>query len=328
MKSDIHLTAENFDPIAPDMATVNALIHQEITSPIALIQTIAQHLIKSGGKRLRPRLVLLSAHALGKIESNEAHELAVILEFIHSATLLHDDVIDHSTQRRGKATANAIWDNTAAVLVGDFLYSRAFQILARRSNIPVMKVLANATNRLSEAEVLQLSFTHHPDMSEQQYFNVIDGKTAQLYAAAAQVGAILATDNNEKQLALRQFGWHLGMAFQIIDDLLDYSAKQNTLGKNLGDDLAEGKTTLPLIYALKNANVAQQKTIRDAIIHSDTSQFSEIVVILEETRALELSTAAAHQFAQKARLDLAIVANSPYKTALLELTCFVLEREY
>lgn len=317
-----------FDSIAPDMAAVNRLIIQEIASPIPLIQEIAQHLIESGGKRLRPMVVLLSARALDCNELTEAHELAVILEFIHSATLLHDDVIDHSTQRRGQATANAIWDNTAAVLVGDFLYSRAFQILARRSNIPVMKVLADATNRLSEAEVLQLSFTNNPDITEQNYFDVIDGKTAQLYAAAAQVGAMVATDDAEKQMALRNFGWHLGMAFQIIDDVLDYSAKADKLGKNLGDDLAEGKTTLPLIYALKNANSAQQKMIRDAIIHSDKSRFAEIIEILKETKALELSAETAYRFAQKAQADLAIIKNSPYKTALFELTQFVLAREY
>ncbi len=317
-----------FDSIAPDMAAVNSLIIQEIASPIPLIQEIAQHLIKSGGKRLRPMVVLLSARALDCNEPTEVHELAVILEFIHSATLLHDDVIDESTQRRGQATANAIWDNSAAVLVGDFLYSRAFQILARRSNIPVMKVLADATNRLSEAEVLQLSFTNNPDITEQNYFDVIDGKTAQLYAAAAQVGAMVAADDAEKQMALRNFGWHLGMAFQIIDDVLDYSAKQDKLGKNLGDDLAEGKTTLPLIYALKNANLTQQKIIRDAIINSDQSQFSEIIGILNETKALELSAQTAYRFAQKAQKDLSIIQDSPYKTALLELTGFVLNRDY
>lgn len=317
-----------FDAVAPDMAAINKLIIQEIASSVPLIQEIAQHLIKSGGKRLRPMLVALSARAVKDAESAEAHELAVILEFIHTATLLHDDVIDHSTQRRGQATANAIWDNTAAVLVGDFLYSRAFQILARRSNIPVMKVLADATNRLSEAEVLQLSFVNNPDIDEQNYFDVIDGKTAQLYAAAAQVGAIVATSDAEKQMALRNFGWHLGMAFQIIDDVLDYSAKQDKLGKNLGDDLAEGKTTLPLIYALKSANAAQQKMIRDAIIHSEKSRFAEIIGILKETNALELSAQTAFQFAQKAQADLSIIEDSPYKTALLELTQFVLAREY
>lgn len=317
-----------FDSIAPDMARVNSLIIQEIASPVPLIQTIAQYLINSGGKRLRPILVLLSTRAVGSTEPGEAQELAVVLEFIHSATLLHDDVIDHSTQRRGRQTANAIWDNTAAVLVGDFLYSRAFQILARRSNVPVMKVLANATNRLAEAEVLQLSFTNNPDISEQNYFDVIDGKTAQLYAAAAQVGAIVATSELEKQEALRNFGWHLGMAFQIIDDVLDYSAKEDKLGKNLGDDLSEGKTTLPLIYALKNASFAQQKIIRDAIINADKSQFHEIIEILNSTKALELSAQAAHRFAEKAQEDLAILTDSPYKTALLELTRFVLRREY
>lgn len=322
------LSSGIFDAIAPDLAQVNRLIIQEITSPIPLIQTIAQYLIDSGGKRLRPAVVLLSAGASGSLVSNEAQELAVVLEFIHSATLLHDDVIDHSTQRRGRQTANAIWDNTAAVLVGDFLYSRAFQILARRSNIPVMKVLADATNRLSEAEVLQLSLANNPDISEQDYFNVIDGKTAQLYAAAAQVGAIVATPRAEVQLALRNFGWHLGMAFQIIDDVLDYSAKEDKLGKNLGDDLSEGKTTLPLIYALKNASSAQQKIMREAIIHSDKSPFSEIIEILKSTKALELSAQTAHRFAKKAQMDLAILTDSPYKAGLLELTQFVLMREY
>ncbi len=322
------LAAITQDPIANDLAATDALLLSEIDSRVPLIKTIATHLIGSGGKRLRPRLVLLAARCLGYNEGTEHLELATVIEFIHSATLLHDDVIDHSTQRRGEATVNAIWDNTAAVLVGDFLYSRAFQILARRSNVPVMRVLANATNRLSEAEILQLSLTTNPDISEQDYFDVISGKTAELYAAAAEIGAIIATNDIKARENLRLFGWQLGMAFQIIDDVLDYSAKQQQLGKNLGDDLSEGKTTLPIIMALKNATPAQQVILRHAIQTADKNQLSAVLTILTETNALQNCAAIAYEFIAKANSQLNNINESPFKKALLQLTDFVLHREY
>lgn len=315
--------------IAADMAAVNQLILSEIDSRIPLVKTVALHLIESGGKRLRPTLVLLAARALGYAqEDNEPHELATIIEFIHTATLLHDDVIDHSTQRRGQDTANAIWSNTTAVLVGDFLYSRAFQILARRHNIPVMRTLADATNRLSEAEVLQLTLAGNPDIKEEQYFAVIDGKTAQLYAAAAHIGAIVATSDVDEQKNMRDFGWNLGMAFQIIDDLLDYNADATQLGKNLGDDLSEGKMTLPLITALKHANPADKSIIQDAIKNADKTQFSEVMRILKTTRAIEVSAEIAYNYAKQAQQHLKNVTPSIYTVALTQLTQFVLNRQY
>lgn len=314
--------------IQADFEAVNTLILNEIHSPIPLVKTIAQHLIQSGGKRLRPMLTLLVANALGYAKDTEHHELATIIEFIHTATLLHDDVIDASTQRRGTPTANALWNNSAAVLVGDFLYSRAFQILARRSNIPVMKVLADATNRLSEAEILQMTLAHNPDITEQDYFNVIEGKTAQLYSAATQVGALIATSDTTKQIALKEYGTYLGLAFQIIDDVLDYRADQATLGKNLGDDLAEGKMTLPLILALRNANKTQQALIREAIQQGKLDDFLPLLSILENTQACEKSWAIANDFIQKAKMNLNVLDDSPYRTALIQLSDFVVARKY
>jgi len=314
-------------PIQADFEAVNALILKEINSSVPLVRTIAKHLIQSGGKRIRPMIILLVATALDYSGDTEHHELACIIEFIHTATLLHDDVIDESKQRRGTSTANALWNNSIAVLVGDFLYSRAFQILARRSNIPIMRVLANATNRLSEAEVLQMTLAHNPDITEQNYYDVIDGKTAQLFSAAAQIGAIIATDDLEKQKALRDFGQHFGLAFQIIDDVLDYSADQNALGKNLGDDLAEGKTTLPLIMALQNGNAHQKVTIRDAIKNGSATNFNEIVTVLKQTHAFTQSWNIANDFIEKAKQNLEILENSAAKTALIQLTDFVTTRK-
>lgn len=315
-------------PIEADLAAVNALILREIESPVLLIRTIAERLIQSGGKRMRPMITLLIAQALSYSNDTEHHELACIIEFIHTATLLHDDVIDESKQRRGTPTANAVWTNSAAVLVGDFLYSRAFQILARRDNVPVMRVLANATNRLSEAEVLQMTLAHDPNITEQNYFDIIDGKTAQLFSAAAHVGALVATNDIKMQVALRDFGTHFGLAFQIIDDILDYAADQDKLGKNLGDDLAEGKTTLPLIMALKSSNEDQARIIRDAIKYGGIDNFAAIVEVLKDTKAFEKCWAIAQDFINKAKQNLAALANSEAKASLLALTDFVIQRKY
>ncbi|CAN7950639.1 unnamed protein product, partial [Ixodes hexagonus] len=225
------------------------LILSELSSRVPLVQTITHHIVQSGGKRLRPLVVLLTARACGYNKGVEHQELAAIIEFIHTATLLHDDVIDKSDLRRGEKTAHAIWGNQASVLVGDFLYSRAFQILARRSNIPVMKVLANTTNQIAEGEVWQLMNQNDPNIDETTYYEVIRRKTAQLFSAGTEIGAIIGTEEEPLRKAMTAFGLHLGLAYQIIDDLLDYSEDASELDKNVGDDLAEGKATLPLIYA-------------------------------------------------------------------------------
>lgn len=316
------------EPVKADLEAADKLIVRELLSKVTLIQTITQHIIKSGGKRLRPLLVILSARALGFSGDTEHLELATIIEFVHTATLLHDDVVDESKMRRGKETANAIWGNQASVLVGDFLYSRAFQLLTHRGNVAVMKALADTTNAIAEGEVLQLMNQGNASLSEEGYFDVIYRKTAKLFESAAEIGAIIATPDRQLQKAMADYGHHLGMAFQIIDDVLDYVADSKKTGKNIGDDLAEGKTTLPVIYALSQANNKDAELIIDAIENCRSENIHGIVAIIKKTNAIDYAMMCAKQQAEIAREALHAVANNPFKQAMLQLIDFAVEREY
>lgn len=322
-------TVENLSqPVENDFQAVDALILSELSSHIPLVQIITHHIVQSGGKRLRPLVVLLTAHACGYRKGVEHQELAAIVEFIHTATLLHDDVIDKSDLRRGEKTANAIWGNQASVLVGDFLYSRAFQILARRNNIPVMKVLVNTTNQIAEGEVWQLMNQNDPDIDETTYYEVIRRKTAQLFSAGTEIGAIIGTKEEPLRKAMAAFGLHLGLAYQIIDDLLDYSEDASELDKNVGDDLAEGKATLPLIYAKQKTKPAQAKLIRKAIRKGALDDFKTIMQIIDETKARKYTKQCAIKEAEKARTYLQVLPLSIYRDALEALTNFVIYRRY
>jgi octaprenyl-diphosphate synthase len=316
------------EPVLSDLRAVDALILAELNSPVALINEVVHHILKSGGKRMRPLVLLLCAKALGYEQDTEHQELAAVLEFMHTATLLHDDVVDESHLRRGKDTANAIWGNQSSVLVGDFLYSRAFEMLARRSNIPVMKVFAKTTNTIAEGELLQLMNRHNAEIDEATYFKVIDAKTAQLFAAASEIGALISKQPERFRHAMRQYGLHLGLAFQIIDDVLDYVADPHVLGKNLGDDLAEGKITLPLIYAAKQGNSEQRQLITKAIEAGGLDQFDGIIHAIKETAALDYCLAIARKHIDVARASLNDLPDSPYKEALDHLLEFVLQRSY
>ena len=304
-------------PVENDFQAVDALILRELSSHIPLIQIITHHIVQSGGKRLRPLVVLLTAHACGYNKGVEHQELAAIVEFIHTATLLHDDVVDKSDLRRGEKTVNAIWGDQASVLVGDFLYSRAFQILAKRSNIPVMKVLVNTTNQIAEGEVWQLMNQNNPDIDETIYYEVIRRKTAQLFSAGTEIGAIIGTKNEPLRKAMTAFGLHLGLAYQITDDLLDYS-----------DDLAEGKATLPLIYAKQKTKPAQAQLIREAIKKGSLDDLKTIIQIIDETKARKYTRQCAIKEAEKARTYLQMLPISIYKDALEALTKFVIYRRY
>ncbi len=309
-----------------DMLAVNQLISERLHSPVPLVNTIGDHIVNSGGKRIRPMLAILSARAFG-CQDDKPLELAAIIEFIHTATLLHDDVVDGSLLRRGLDTANAIWGNEASVLVGDFLYSRSFQMMVSLQNMRVMDILANTTNSISEGEVLQLMYVHDPDITEQQYFEVIQRKTGELFCAATQLGAVIAERNEAEINALADYGMHLGLAYQLIDDVLDYSADAATLGKNIGDDLAEGKTTLPLIYALKHGNTAQQTFIRQAILASSIDNLPAIQVAIQSTHALEYVRKLAEEKSAQAINSLAGLPASPYKAALISLAEFAVQRK-
>lgn len=317
------------DLVENDFNAVNNLIKKELHSDVALINEIVEHLIDSGGKRLRPLLLLLIANNLGYHNNTEHHELATIIEFIHTSTLLHDDVVDDSSRRRHQATANALWGNAASVLAGDFLYSRAFQILARRSNIPIMKLLADVMAQLSEGEVMQLVNRSNSELSEADYFEVIRRKTAQLYAAACEIGAIIAKPNDKLlQKMANAFGLHLGMAFQMTDDLLDYTADAQTTGKNLGDDLAEGKMTLPLIYALQHGNNAQQEIIRQAIAGKGRELIAEITTVIQACDGCGYTLQQAKQQIKQAQHALNAFPANPYRDALQQISDFVITRNH
>lgn len=302
-----------------DMQEVNACIAAQLKSDVALINQLGMYIVNSGGKRIRPMLTVLAAQALG-YKGDKHHTLAAIIEFIHTATLLHDDVVDESTLRRGKETANAVFGNQASVLVGDFLYTRSFQMMVTLDSMRVMNILADATNTISEGEVLQLMNCNDPDTTEQSYFDVIYGKTARLFEAATQLAAIISGANENIEKAMQLYGMHLGTAFQLIDDVMDYSSDADDMGKNVGDDLAEGKPTLPLLYAMWNGNEQQTALIKDAIENANgMDNFDAIMLALKETKAIEYVTEKAETEADKAIEALSLIQDNPFKQALIGL---------
>jgi octaprenyl-diphosphate synthase len=306
------------DPTEAALLRVDDVIRQRLSSRVALIDQIAQYIIGAGGKRIRPRLVLLFAEALG-FDGPESHELAAIVEFIHTATLLHDDVVDESELRRGRATANATFGNAASVLVGDFLYSRAFQMMVSVNRMRVLEVLADATNVIAEGEVLQLMNMHDPDLSVADYLQVIRFKTAKLFEASARLGAVLAGAERVVEEACADYGRSLGTAFQLVDDLLDYEGQSAELGKNVGDDLREGKPTLPLLLAMERGTPQERAMIRHAIEQGELHRLPEILVVVQRTGALLATRAAAQEEAERARAALAALPESRARQALLDL---------
>lgn len=313
--------------IESDMRAVDAVIRQRLHSEVVLIRQVSEYIINSGGKRLRPALVLLSAGAFG-YHGTHHHELAAVVEFIHTATLLHDDVVDESSLRRGKATANAMFGNAASVLVGDFLYSRAFQMMVGVNSLRVMEVLADATNTIAEGEVLQLLNCHDPDIDEGRYLQVIHYKTAKLFEAASRLGAILGNTSRHDEDALAEYGMRLGTAFQLIDDVLDYSGDHQDTGKNVGDDLAEGKPTLPLIYAIKNGNAEQAGIVRHAIEQGGLDELGPVLQAIRDTGALEYTRAQAQREALAACSAISHLPDSKFKDSLLQLADFAVVRNH
>jgi octaprenyl-diphosphate synthase len=313
---------------AADMTAVNQQIFSQLSSDVALINQLGIYIVNSGGKRLRPLLAVLAARALD-YQGEQHISVAAIVEFIHTSTLLHDDVVDESTMRRGKETANALFGNQASVLVGDCLYSRSFQMMVSLNSMRVMQVLADATNIIAEGEVLQLMNVNDPDTTEQSYMQVIYCKTAKLFEAATQLAAVISNQPAVIEKAMQAYGMHLGTAFQLIDDVLDDQADAAELGKNIGDDLAEGKPTLPLLHALKLGNERQQELIREAITEGNGMQhFTEIMAALEQTGAFDYTRNKAEQEAKAAQLALQPLPDSPYKQALLALADIAVSRSH
>jgi octaprenyl-diphosphate synthase len=308
-----------------DMAAVDRLISASLESDVALVSQVSHYIVASGGKRLRPLIVLLAARAFG-YEGEQHVRAAAIIEFIHTATLLHDDVVDSSSRRRGKDSANTVFGNQASVLVGDFLYSRAFQMMVDIGRMRVMQILADATNTIAAGEVLQLMNVHDPDTTEDSYRQVIYRKTARLFEAGAQIAAVLAERSGEDEAAMIEYGRNLGMAFQLVDDALDFDASPDELGKNLGDDLAEGKATLPLIYAMQHGQAAEREVIRNAILEGGLDDLERIQAIIESTRALQYTAARAQEAADVAIGALSDIPDSDYKQALIALAEFSVRR--
>ena len=311
--------------VSVEQKAVDALIIDSLYSEVALIEQIGHYIVNSGGKRLRPLIVLLSALACD-YQGQHHINLAVIIEFIHTATLLHDDVIDASTLRRGKTTANAIWDDHSSVLVGDFLYSRAFQMMVKLNNMQVMQIVANTTNTISEGEVLQLVNMHDAKTDEQRYFNVIKAKTAVLFATSSKLGALISNSHATLCQALYDYGFHFGIAYQLIDDILDYRANKKITGKNIGDDLAEGKPTLPLIYLLQHGNTAQKKIVQQAITKGTLEHLDEIQSAMDESGAIAYTLKIAQQYVERADAALKPLPTSVYKHALIELTKYIVQQ--
>jgi octaprenyl-diphosphate synthase len=317
-------TAAN-DPTDAAMRQVDAVIRERLSSNVALIDQISRYIVSAGGKRIRPRLVLLFAEALG-FEGPERLEVAAIVEFIHTATLLHDDVVDESALRRGRATANAIFGNAASVLVGDFLYSRAFQMMVGVNRMRVLDVLADTTNVIAEGEVLQLMNMHDADLAVTDYLQVIRFKTAKLFEASARLGAVLGGADAAVEEACASYGRSLGTAFQLVDDLLDYEGKVEELGKNIGDDLREGKATLPLLLAMERATPPERQLLRQAIEQGEVPRLPEILAIVRRTGALEGTREAARRESELARAALAALPESRARNALLDLSIRAVQR--
>ncbi|NND89360.1 MAG: octaprenyl diphosphate synthase [Granulosicoccus sp.] len=316
--------------IARGMDRVDDLIRYRLASEVVLINQLSAYIIGSGGKRLRPQLVLLAAGACGLDGNTEAHPVTVaaIIEFIHTATLLHDDVVDASELRRGQDTANAVWGNEAAVLVGDFLYSRSFEMMVDVHSLEVMSILASTTNRIAEGEVMQLLNVREPGVSEAQYIEVIEAKTARLFQAATELGAVLAGQSMPIRSALASYGMHLGTAFQIADDVLDYQSDSGTMGKNIGDDLGEGKTTLPLIYAMRDGTDEQAQMISSVIREGGLQCLPDVLEVIRQTNALDKSMDRARESAEAAIATLSEVPESSHRDALERIARYSVERAY
>jgi len=322
-------TAQNpiTQAIAADMDAVNTVIRQRLHSEVALVNQIAEYIISAGGKRIRPVLVLLVANAFG-YRGAAHHELAAVVEFIHTATLLHDDVVDESSMRRGRQTANALFGNAASVLVGDFLYSRSFQMMVSLDNMRVMRILSDATNVIAEGEVLQLLNMHDPDVSEQSYLKVIRSKTAKLFEAAAELGALVAGATDAEIDACGEYGRSLGTAFQLIDDVLDYAGDADEIGKNVGDDLREGKPTLPLIYLMEHGTDEQRALVRSCIENGDEQHFDAVLSAITNSGALAYTREQAQVAAQRALDAIAGLPENRYKDALVQLCKFAVDRNH
>lgn len=313
--------------VRDDLRAVDREIETRLQSDVALINQMGAYIIHSGGKRLRPVLVLLGSGAFG-YEGNAHIRLAAIIEFIHTATLLHDDVVDASEMRRGHTTANTIWGNEASVLVGDFLYSRAFEMMVEVGSMRVMEILAYTTNTIAKGEVMQLMNCHDPETTEERYIEVIRNKTAKLFQAASRLSAVISNQNGRVESAMATYGMHLGTAFQLIDDALDYDRNNHNLGKNIGDDLAEGKPTLPLIYTLRQGNSRQRELIRTAIEEGGLAQIDEVMDAIESTGSITYTARRAEDEAALATAALVAIPDSPYKQALLDLAHFSVHRDY
>lgn len=325
--TELTASSNSIPSINADMDAVNRVIRTRLHSDVPLINQIAQYIIGAGGKRIRPQLVLLVANAHG-YSGTHHHELAAVVELIHTATLLHDDVVDESSMRRGRKTANALFGNAASVLVGDFLHSRAFQMMVAIDDIQVMRILADATNVLAEGEVLQLLNMHDSDLTEERYLQVIRSKTAKLFEAAAQLGARVAGVSEDAVEAAAEYGRSLGTAFQLIDDVLDYSGNAADIGKNVGDDLREGKSTLPLIYLMQHGTQTECELVRACIENGDEQHFAQILAAITTSGALEYTTRQAQQAADRAVAALAHMPDNQFKASLLELCRFAVKRNH
>ncbi len=313
--------------VAEDMKAVDQVIQARLSSDVVLVNQLSQYIVNSGGKRLRPLLSLMASRAYG-YEGDHHHTLAAIIEFIHTATLLHDDVVDESELRRGRKTANALFGNAASVLVGDFLYSRAFEMMVDVGKMQVMQILAETTNVIAEGEVMQLMNCHDADTTEQRYLDVIHAKTAKLFEAATRLGAVLCERPQSEEQAMAAYGMHLGTAFQLIDDVLDYSSSSEEMGKNVGDDLAEGKPTLPLIYAMRNGTQAQSDIVRKAIEEGGLEYLDEVMAAIRQTGAIEYTEETARQEAQLAIRQLAHLPDSEYRQAMQNLAKYAVDRSF
>ena len=319
------LVKDIYQVVEQDFQQVNELILEQLSSDVPLVVKIGQHIIESGGKRMRPLLVLLASKSLSYDKQDHAL-LAAIIEFLHTATLLHDDVVDTSDLRRGKATANAKWGNAPSVLVGDFLYSRAFEMMVQLGSLKIMDILSKSTRVIAEGEVMQLMNVKNPNVSEAQYMEVIQGKTAMLFEVSSQSGAILAGASSEQEEALRLYGHHTGMAFQLVDDVLDYVGNAEELGKNVGDDLAEGKPTLPLIYTMQNGSDEQVQMIRQAIRKGGTENLAEIIEIVQACGAIDYTNQKAREHVDAAKAAISVLPDTPAKQALSALAELALSR--
>ncbi len=312
--------------IQDDISKTDQVLITHLNSDVALINQMSGYIINAGGKRLRPLLLLLCAHATN-YQGEHHHLMAVVIELIHTATLLHDDIVDESKSRRGKETANEVWGNAASVLVGDFLYSRAFEMMVKSESMRIMTILSKATNEIAQGEVLQLLNCQNAALTEKEYYQVIERKTAVLFQVATQIGGILSNVDTIQEQALRDYGLHLGNAFQIIDDVLDYQSDTETMGKEVGDDLSEGKTTLPIIYALKNTSDKDRQLLEDAINNADNSKIEQVLDILQSVNAFDYTRKQAQKSANLAKKSLESLQDSEYKEALILLCDLSLQRK-